>query len=440
MASRRAVLQAGAILPLVTACAPSVLLGRSGVVRIAVSWSGTELAAFRDLLDGVAGTTPVEVIPLGDEIETAFAAGGTTAPDIVMLPRAGRVQDLAERGRLQSIPPEWWAGEYPDYWRPLLTHHGRLYGVPFKVADKSMVWYDREAVAEHGLGDPETWTLPYLTGTARDRLAGTSWRLLALAAADGWVLTDLFENLLRSADPATYDRLANAAAGQRDWRSPGIAQALEHFGRLCGGEQALLGGVGASLTRQFPDAVHEVFERRRAVLFIGPDFAEPVVRRSLVRSRRPMDVVGVADFPRVALEKARPHIIGGDIIVLTQRAGESARAIAARLAGPRAPLPWIEGHGGFLAANQLAPAAYSAWLAPRAAALAARTAPPDAKQTAGTEQLAFDLSDRIGAVGGRNGLWRTLTEFLVAVGGSTPVPVAAERAIADLAELEGRQR
>ncbi|MFC9895730.1 extracellular solute-binding protein [Nocardia sp. NPDC127579] len=442
MGSRRAVLQAGLMIPLAAACAPDVLIGRSGVVRIAVSWSGTELAAFRDVLGSVAGSQPVEVIPLGDEIETAFAAGGTTAPDIVLLPRAGRVQDLAARGRVQVVPETLWAGEYPSYWRPLLTHGNSLYGVPFKVTDKSMIWYDREAVAEYGLRPPEAWTLGYWVDEAMGKLAHTSRRLLALAAADGWVLTDLFENILRSENPGAYDQLAAATPGARDWRTTGVPEAFWQFGKLCGDQRSFPGGVGASLTRQFPDAVHEVFERRRAVLVVGPDFAEPVVRRSISRANRSPDVVGVADFPRVTAAEQQPHIIGGDVIVLTQGAGEAARTIAARLAAPSAPLSWIRHHGGFLAANTMTPPEYSSWLAPRAAALTARGRVETTTTSPPTNTIAFDLSDRIGAVGGRNGLWRILTEFLVAVGegGPTRVALATDHAIADLDDLERRQR
>ncbi|MEV6276802.1 ABC transporter substrate-binding protein [Nocardia sp. NPDC051832] len=429
MGSRRAFLRASAIMPLAAACAPEVLLGQSGVVRIAVPWSGSELAAFRGVLAGVAGSQPVEVIPLGDEIETAFAAGGQTAPDIVMLPRAGRIDDLVANGKLLPVPETLWAGEYPDYWRPLLTHDAKLYGVPFKVADKSMIWYDREAVERYRLGDPESWTLASWTEDAMGKLARTPSRLLALAGADGWVLTDLFENILRSENPDAYDLLATAR-GDRDWSIPGVPEAFGHFGTLCGDQHSFPGGVGASLTRQFPDAVREVFERRNAVLVVAPDFAESVVRRSIRRAGRPDSVVGIAEFPRVAAGKDRPHVIGGDIIVLTRAAGAAAQTMVAKLAAPRAPLAWIQEHGGFLAANKLTPPAYSEWLRPRAAALATRG-----------DSLAFELSDRIGVVGGRNGLWRILTEFLVAVGdgGPTPVALATDRAIADLNKLE-RQR
>ncbi len=423
-------------MPLAAACAPEVLLGRSGVVRIAVPWSGSELAAFRSVLTHVADSQAVEVIPLGDEIETAFSAGGQTAPDIVLLPRAGRIDDLVERGKLQSVSETLWAGEYPDYWRALLTHDAKSYGVPFKVADKSLVWYDREAVTQYQLGDPKSWTFEYWIDEAMDTLARTPRRLLALAGADGWVLTDLFENILRSENPGAYDQLASADRGERDWGMPGVPEAFEHFGTLCGDQHSFPGGVGASLTRQFPDAVREVFERRNAVLVVAPDFAESIVRRSLRRAGRPDSVVGIAEFPRVALGKSRPHIIGGDLIVLTRAASPAAQTMVARLAAPRAPLPWIEEHGGFLAANKLTPQLYSEWLKPRAEALATRAASADP-----AERLAFELSDRIGVVGGRNGLWRILTEFLVAVGdgGPTPVAIATDKAIAALNKLE-RQR
>ncbi|MGI5218332.1 ABC transporter substrate-binding protein [Nocardia sp. CA-290969] len=423
MTTRRTVLRAAAALPLLAACSPDVLLGAPGSVRIAVSWSGPELAAFRSVLAAARLPEPVEVVPLGDEIYTALTARGRSAPDIVMLPQAGLVRDLVVDGRLRAVPDELWfdaqGPRYADHWRQLCYHRGRPYGIPFKASGKSLVWYDREALPGLRAGAPADWTLLDWAAEVR-RFAGTGRRFLALGAADGWVLTDLFENLLLAESPAVYESLGT---GERDWDNAAVRTTFGRLGTLWGIREGLPGGVATALVRQFADAIRDVFEHRRALAVAAPDFAEPVVRDALRRARRAESVVGVVPFPAVAAGRERPRIVGGDVMVLTAAAGARAGEVVRALADPQAPLPWIHGIGGFLGPNAYTRADYSPWTADSAAAL--RTWP------------AFDLSDRIGAVGGREGMWRVLTDFLITVGDAGgDVDAATDTAVATLARFE----
>jgi len=430
MGTRRAVLQAGLVVPLAAACAPDLLLGSADAVRVGVSWSGSELAAFHAVVDGLHLGFDVEVIPLGDNTDTAFTAGGRSAPDVVMLPQAGRVRELAEGRKLRSISETVWTDEngtrYTEPWQRLLRHDGKPFGVPFKAADKSLVWFDRQQFAAYHLGDPAEWTLADWVDRM-EVLAQSPSRLLALAAADGWVLTDFFENALLAESPRIYDELASESA--REWDNPAVRAAFGHLGVLWGHRHAFPGGVGVALARQFPDAIRDVFEQRRAAAVVAPDFAEPIVRSAVRASgRKVQDVVGVAPFPSVTAAQGRPKIVGGDVIVVMREARGRADELVEKLAGASAPLPWIERYGGFLAPNLRTVADYSPLLAPSARELNARSA--------------FDLSDRIGAVGGREGLWRVLTEFLIAVGdgAQTPVAESVARAIDGLDDFERRRR
>ncbi|MEV4236619.1 ABC transporter substrate-binding protein [Nocardia sp. NPDC049737] len=430
MGTRRALLQAGWVLPL-AACAPQLLWGDSASIRIGVSWSGAELAAFRKVLAPMPFARSVDVIPMGDEVGTAFSAGGKSAPDIVLLPQAGQVRALVDDGKLRPVPDALWTDDqgarYPELWRQLLYHNGKPYGVPFKAADKSMVWYDRQTVDKYHLGDPADWTIADWVDRI-EVLAGTPMRLLALAAADGWVLTDVFENVLRAESARTYDDLTTTSQ-DRVWDRPAVRETFANLARLWGRPHAIAGGAAVALTRQFPDAIREVFEHRRAAMVIAPDFAEPVVRESLrVSGRRSEEVVGIAPFPVTGLGGERPRIVGGDVMVVTRYAGSHADEVVTALAAPEAPLPWIQGDGGFIAPNIRTTVRYSALLDPIARAQ--------------SPWSAFDLSDQLGAVGGRNGLWRILTDFLVAIGdGAAERPDAAiDRAIAALDGFERSRR
>ncbi|MEU1952941.1 ABC transporter substrate-binding protein [Nocardia rhamnosiphila] len=423
MRTRRAVLRTAALAPLLVACSPDVLLGDRAVVRIAVAWSGLELTAFRSVLDTTALPAPVEVVPLGDEIGTALTARGRSAPDIVMLPQAGQVRDLVTAGRLREVPAELWSGpdgpRYGEQWRQLCHYEGRVYGVPFKASGKSLIWYDRDGFAASGLGDPAGWSVDDWLAGVRET-AGASRRLLALGAADGWVLTDLFENLLLAESPQVYRDLGS---GLRTWDAAAVYKTFTRLGGLWGIRDGLPGGVGTALTEQFADAVRDVFEHRRALAVAAPDFAEPVVRDALRRSGRSEEAATVLPFPGVRPGGENPRIVGGDVMVLTRSADPRADAVVAALAAEQAPVPWIEQVGGFLGPNLHTRARYSRWSAPTATALADW---PD-----------FDLSDRIGAVGGRDGLWRVLTEFLITVGDTGgDVAAAAATAVTTLGRFE----
>ncbi|MRH92623.1 extracellular solute-binding protein [Nocardia sp. SYP-A9097] len=404
MATRRAVLRAGALLPLTAACAPAVFGARSDAVRIAVSWGGSELDAFESVLHALGFEHPTEVIPLGDDIGTVFGAG-RSAPDIVMLPQAGQVRKLAEHGRLRAFDDAMWTAggnaQYADGWRSLLkipTAGDRFYGVPFKMACKSLIWYDRPWLRKFGLPDPETWSVRDWP-VHMDALAGSGVSLLALGAADGWVLTDFFENVLWAEYPEAYDRMANPAL----WLDPRgqppaeIESVLRDLAAVWSHRHAFPGDIGKTLTRQFPDAVRDVFQHHSAIMVVAPDFAEPIVR-GCVAAAELDGTVGVAAFPGARGSGGAPLIAGGDVMVVTDSAKDSAIQLASLLAQPTAPLPWITRYGGFVAANQRTPRAYSPLIAPTA--------------TRFEQWTAFDLGDRIGSSGGRFELWRVLTEFL----------------------------
>ncbi|MGW4366338.1 ABC transporter substrate-binding protein [Nocardia takedensis] len=410
------------LLPLAAGCAPGLTVD-SGSVRVAVAWSGAELAAFRTVLADLATPVDIEVVPLGDDIDTAVSSAGAAAPDIVMMPQIGRVGALAARGRLQALKPELWSPGYADYWRELLYHDGLPYGVPFKASAKSLVWYDREAVRRYGLGDPDAWTVQDWIRAA-EGLSDAPVRLLALAGADGWVLTDSFENMLRAESPEDYDELADGIVPRR-WDRPSVRAALGYLGALWSVPSAR--GVGHALTRQFPDAVREVFDHRTAVMVVMPDFAEPIVRRCLRHAKRPDDVVGTTWFPAIRAGGTRPRIVGGDVAVVTSRAASAAGEVVAALSTAAAPKPWIERYGGFLGPNHETVADYSPFLRPVIAELA--------------EHRVFELSERVGAMGGRDGLWPVLTDFLRRVGDRAgAVEPAVEQAVRRLDEIERRHR
>lgn len=382
-----------------------------------MSWSGQELRAFHSVLDGLGRLDyPVEVVPLGDDISTAFGARSARRPDIVMLPQPGLVPQHADD--LESMPSDLADRGRARLWDELLVVDGTTYGLPFKTAHKSAVWYRPSALAKVGLQPPKHWS-DWVELNRALSLEGI--RPLSLGAGDGWVLTDFLENVLLGASPSTYQSLATAV-DPRPSEQPQFAAALRLLGTMWSAPNALAGGVDRSLAQQFPDAIVEVFGHRRAAMVLASDFAEPVVRSF---AADPADIA-MFTFPPINHGGAAPVVVGGDVMVLPRPASDDARDLVRRLAAPAAVDPWIAS-GGFLADGRTS--GYS----PELTLLAAQLVAP-------STSLQFDLSDRLGPLGASDGLWRVLTDFLIRIGnrGSDLVPEAVESALAELKKVESR--
>ncbi|WP_410786094.1 ABC transporter substrate-binding protein [Kribbella sp. C-35] len=412
LSSRRAFLGTAATL-LLAGCSSDVL-GLRRAVRVAVSWSGEELRAFHKVLGGL-GTLdyPVEVVPLGDAISTAFGTRSTRRPDIVMLPQPGLVpRHLAD---LEPIPDDIAPLGQARLWKELLVHEGTTYGVPFKTAHKSAVWYRPSVFRQVGVQPPRLWS-EWLTLNQTLTRAGVT--PLALAAGDGWVLTDFLENVLLGIAPSVYLGLATAT-DPRPSQQPQFGAALRLLGTMWSTPGLLAGGVKESLVQQFPDALVEVFGHRKAAMVLASDFAEPVVRSF---AADPNDI-GLFTFPPMTAGAAAPVVVGGDVMVLQKPTSDDARDLVRRLSAPTAVDPWIA-EGGFLVDGRTS--GYS----PELTRLAEQLTRPG-------EQLQFDLSDRLGRIGDTNGLWRVLTDFLIAVGRfDTALQDAVDDAMTELRKVE----
>ena len=155
-------------------------------------------------------------------------------------------------------------------------------------------------------------------------------------------------------------------------------------------------------------------------MVLASDFAEPVVRSFAADP----DDIGLFTFPPMVPGAAAPVVVGGDVMVLTSPITDDARDLVRRLAAPTAVDPWIK-QGGFLVDGR------TTGYTPELTRLAEQLTLPG-------KQLQFDLSDLLGALGGINGLWKVLTDFLIAVGGrgADAVPAAVDTAMSNLRKLE----
>ncbi len=189
--------------------------------------------------------------------------------------------DLAERGRARL-------------WDELLVHDGTTYGLPFKTAHKSAVWYRPSVFREAGVQPPTQWS-EWLDAEPDPvaRQASGRWR---------WALETA------GCSPTSWRTCCSVSRPRRTgrWRrsttrvrreQPQFAAALRLLGDdVVGSWRVWRAEWSARSSQQFPDAIVEVFGHRRAAMVLASDFAEPVVRSFAADP----DDVGLFTFPPFA--------------------------------------------------------------------------------------------------------------------------------------------
>jgi ABC-type glycerol-3-phosphate transport system substrate-binding protein len=391
---------------LATGCLPGATAGAGAgplagqSVEVAAIWTGAEQGSFRAVLDAFEARTgaTVRYTSGGDDLPTLLNSrlAGGAPPDVALLGQPGVVAQLARRGVLAELTGEAAAAvaaHYSRLWIDLGTVDGRLYGAYYKVANKSVIWYRDGAFAEAGVRPPGTWReLLAVTGTLADAGVGT----MAVPGADGWVLTDWFENVyLRLAGPQRYDQLATR---QIPWTHPTVVDSLRLLQEYWTADRGI---QDDPLQLKFVQAVADVFGSlpKSAMLFQG-DFVAAEINR--------LGTVAVGEEARFfawpSIEGSPPAVVaaGDQAVALTDR--PATMALIAFLASPDAATIAAR-QGGFLSANQHLD----------------RSAYPDpvTRELAGSlmtaELVRFDLSDLTPqAFGGGTSasMWRLLQEFL----------------------------
>jgi len=375
-------------------------------VVVAGMWSGTERHKFAKVLERFEQRTGAEVTFAYETRNIAPALNARVKrgcpPDVAMLPQPGLLTQLARRGALKPI--EGVAGDlvsrnYARSWRRLGTVDRKLYGVWFKAANKSTFWYRPAMFRRAGVEPPKNWDeLKRIAG----RLSAAGVVPFSVAGADGWTLTDWFENVyLRTAGSDHYDRLANQ---ELSWTDRSVKRSLATLSQIFGKPHWLAGGSSGALDTSFEGSVHNVFgERRRAAMVYEGDFVASQVAN---HTSDPKATLGqdfdFFDFPAIGRSDSAA-VIGGDVAALFTD-NEAAKSLVRYLATPEAAQPWASA-GGFVSPNKnLDPDAYVDAVNRRSAR---------ALQEAKT--IRFDLSDQqppaFGATAGQ-GMWQILRDYL----------------------------
>ncbi|MFH8370363.1 ABC transporter substrate-binding protein [Streptomyces sp. NPDC018031] len=373
-------------------------------LQVTAVWTGSEQENFTRVLAEFEKRTGAEVsfVPSGDDMSSFVGSkiAGGQPPDVALVGQVGVLREFAEKGWAKPLGPEaeaQLAKNFSPGWQDLGSHEGTRYGVYFKVSNKSLIWYNTSVFEYAGAKEPKDWP-DFLRQAQLISDSGTD--PVSVGGADGWTLTDWFENIyLSQAGPEKYDQLAQHKI---KWTDPSVTEALNTLAELWGGKGLLAGGRQGSLQTAFPDSVTKAFgnaaEPEAGMVFEG-DFVAGNIADAGAELGAEAKV-----FPFPAVGGKAPVVTGGDVAVALKE-NKAAQALLTFLASPDAAHIWAQS-GGFISANKaLDVAAYpNAPLRDVAKAL-----------IAAGDDFRFDMSDQApAAFGGKpaQGEWKALQDFL----------------------------
>lgn len=267
---------------------------------------------------------------------------GGNPPNVAVIGQPALLQSLAADGDLVPLSDDAVATveeNFDESWVDLGSADDTLYGVWFKAAHKSTVWYNADIYDEAGAEVPTNWNgfLDQL-----QLISDAGYDGISVGADVGWPLTDWFENVyLRTAGPDLYDQLANH---EIPWTDESVTVALETLAELWDSDVVQSGGA----QRSFPDSVTAVFGADPQA---GTVFEADFVAGNIAEDGN--STVGenalFYDFPSINGSPA--SVVSGGDVAVAMVDDEATAALMDYLATAEAAEIWIP-HGGLLSPNQ----------------------------------------------------------------------------------------
>lgn len=383
--------------------APSGDANLSGNLSVVGVWTAEEQKSFQAVLDGFEAKYPkvkVKYTPAGDNTPTVLgtAIEGGNPPDIASIAQPGLIAEFQKKDALKEL--EFARADleknYPADFVKLGSIGDKLYSFVFKGANKSTVWFNVEAFSNAGVEAPANWD-DFTKAAETIKASGTP--AFSLGGADGWTLTDLFENVyLRQAGPEKYDQLTTHDLA---WTDQSVKDALKTMATIFSDTDNIVGGKSGALQTDFPTSVSNVFTNpAKGAMVIEGDFVPGVVGDKT--KLEPKTGYDVFPFPQIG-DAAGVVVGGGDSIVMFKDS-PAAQALVKYLISPDAAAIRAK-LGGFSSPNKnMDPGAY-----PDEITKATATAISEA------ETFRFDMSDLAPAAFGGTpgqGEWKILQDFL----------------------------
>ena len=390
-----------------------------GKVTILGAYGGDEKANFEKALAPFEEESGIDIEYTEDTdftttIKTRVAAGD--APDIGFFPQPGGLLELARSGDIQPIDTYLNVGEIEKTLVPGLLESvrltgdptgddgvsgaGRIYGAPMRLANKSLVWYPKQAWDAAGYKVPTT--LEELTAlTAQIKETGIAPWCMAWNAdqATGWVGTDWIEQEVLT---------LNGVDVYNDWTShaipfndPQVQAAFDEFAKIAKAPGVTYGGaetvvntqVAESMVPAFRDPPECMLERQGSfeISFLAPEIQADLDNQ-----------VGVFPFPAAEASAEAPPILGGaDLAALFNGDDEDAIEVMRFLTSADFGAEWAQAGG---------------WLSPHktfdASNYPNQTTKDIAEAATGASEVVFDGSDVMPKEVGSGTFWTGVVDWI----------------------------
>jgi len=318
-------------------------------------YTGEDASRFEAALVPFEQSTGIDVTFEGSaDFETLIVvrAEGGDAPDIAQFSQPGLMSQLTDF----LVPLDGFMNmdqlkeDYIQSWLDLATFGDHLYGIFYRAATKSLVWYPTPQFEEAGYQVPTTWDelIALMDQMVAD--GQIPWCIpMEHGGSTGWVATDWVEDiLLRTAPPEIYDQWVNHDV---PFNHPEIKEAMDDYmAQIWFNEDYVYGGPEGILTifvgqtdEMFDEAGPQCWMMKQAgwIPAFFPEGKEAGVDASFFY------------FPPIEEEYGSPVLGGGDPIGMFNDRPE-VRALMEYLATPEGAEVWVK-TGGFISPNRSVP-------------------------------------------------------------------------------------
>ncbi len=319
----------------------------SGSISVMGIWTGAEQKSFQAVIDAFNEQYPdvtVKYNPVGDNLPTVLstAVEGGNPPDLATVAQPGLIQGFVDEGAVEPIDfvQDAVQENFGDSIVQVGTFDDAFYGLMFKAANKSTVWYNVAAFEDAGVEAPADWDA-FLEDAATIQASGLP--AYSIGGADGWTSPTCSrtstsarrERTCTTSSPSTRSRGPTSPSRTRSRRWPRFS-----------GTTRTSPAERTARSRRLPDVGLNVFsESPKAAIVIEGDFVPGVVESPL----EPESGYNVFDFP--SIDGSAPAVVGGGDIVVMFKSSPAAEAFMSFLATPEAAEAWAE-LGGFSSANK----------------------------------------------------------------------------------------
>ncbi|MGG7516300.1 ABC transporter substrate-binding protein [Allorhizobium undicola] len=241
------------------------------VLTIFGPWRGEDQALFETVLEYFRQATGIDVKYSSSENYEQQIVIDTQAgspPNVAILAQPGLIGDLAAKGALTPLGEEnrdWLKQNFAagQSWVDLATFKGKdgkplIYGMPYKIDIKSLIWYVPENFEDAGYKVPKSMEeLKALT----EKIAadgGVPWCIgLGSGGATGWPATDWIEDLMLRLYPAdVYDKWVS---NEIKFNDPKVLAAIDEYGWFSRNPKFVDGGTAGVASTDFRDSPKGLF-------------------------------------------------------------------------------------------------------------------------------------------------------------------------------------